>query len=240
MLDASPIPSPEGPTAGRKPEAGPKPEATGFLYPFLEATETDAEALLIDLAGSARMKADTSASLRASVLGATAEARSRAAVAMAAAFASGGHMFTFGNGGSSTDAASVAALFSRPPWGTSLAARCLVEDTAILTALGNDVGFDLVFSRQLIAHARSGDIAVAFSTSGNSRNVLMAFAEARKRGLTTIGFAGYDGGDMGRSGDVEHCLVVPSESVHRVQEVQAALAFALWEGVQAALQLEPR
>ena len=98
---------------------------------------------------------------------------------MAERFDRGGRLFTFGNGGSSTDAASVAALFASPPWGRALPARCLVEDTAVLTALGNDVGFELVFSRQLIAHARDGDITIGLSTSGNSRNLLPAFDEAR-------------------------------------------------------------
>ena len=88
----------------------------------------------------------------------------------------------FGNGGSSTDAASLASLFVQPPWGQSLPARNLVDDSAVLTALGNDVGFDLVFSRQLIAHADADDIAIGLSTSGNSRNLLHAFAEAARRG----------------------------------------------------------
>ena len=145
-----------------------------------------------------------------------------AADAMAEAFDGGGRLFTFGNGGSSTDAASLAALFARPPTGRALPARCLVDDTAVLTALGNDVGFELVFARQLIAHAAPGDMAIGFSTSGSSANVLTAFAQARARGLVTIGLAGYDGGEMGGSPDVQHCLVVQSDSVHRIQETQAA------------------
>ena len=151
---------------------------------------------------------------------------------MAASFAAGGRLFTFGNGGSSTDAASIASLFTRPPWGVALPARCLVEDTAVITALANDIGFDLVFARQLIAHGGAGDVALGLSTSGGSRNVLVAFAEARRRGMTTIGLAGYDGGEMATSPDVEHCFVVRSESVHRIQESQAALGFALWTAVQ--------
>ena len=103
-------------------------------------------------------------------------------------------MFTFGNGGSCTDSTTLAGLFARPPIGTSLPAWSLTADQAIMTALGNDVGFELVFARQLIARAKAGDIAVAMSTSGNSPNLLTALAEARQRGLYTIGFAGYDGG----------------------------------------------
>jgi D-sedoheptulose 7-phosphate isomerase len=140
-------------------------------------------------------------------------------------------LFAFGNGGSATDAASVAALFATPPHGRPLPARNLAEDPAILTALGNDVGFELVFSRQLIAHARPDDIALGLSTSGGSRNVLTAMREARSRGLLTVGMAGYGGGELARSPDVQHCLIVEADSVHRIQETQDALACALWIAV---------
>jgi D-sedoheptulose 7-phosphate isomerase len=208
---------------------------TEFLYPFLEGGATVPETLLHDLATSARSKAAESDHLRRETLDRERDRLESVAGAMADRFAPGGRLFTFGNGGSSTDAASIADLFSAPPSGRPLPARSLVADSAVLTALGNDVGFELVFSRQLIAYAVDGDIAIGLSTSGNSRNLLAAFAEARSRGVLTIGFAGYDGGDMGRSGDVEHCFVVSSESVHRTQEVQGALAFALWSAVQQRL-----
>ena len=210
-------------------------EGTAFLYPFIEGDERDAGSLLVDLGRSAVAKAETSAELRAVTLARTSDAVAAAADAMVEAFGGGGRLFTFGNGGSSTDAASLAALFARPPAGRALPARCLVDDTAVLTALGNDVGFELVFVRQLIAHAAPGDVAVGFSTSGSSGNVLTAFAQARARRLVTIGLAGYDGGEMGASPDVQHCLVVQSDSVHRIQETQAALGFALWEAVQQRL-----
>jgi D-sedoheptulose 7-phosphate isomerase len=211
------------------------PEGTDFLYPFIEGDERDAGPLLLDLARSAAGKHELSLALRTAVMASAGETLAAAADAMAMAFAAGGRLFSFGNGGSATDAASLAALFARPPSGRAHPARCLADDPAVLTALANDVGFDLVFSRQLIAHATAGDIAVGISTSGGSRNVLGAFVEARRRGLVTVGLAGYDGGEMAMSADVEHCLVVPSDSVHRVQEVQASLAFALWEAVQARL-----
>jgi D-sedoheptulose 7-phosphate isomerase len=214
------------------------PEGTDFLYPFIEGDERDADALLADLGRSAVAKAQESARLRSATLTQARADLDAAAVVMATAFAGGGRLFAFGNGGSSTDAASLATLFARPPWGRPLPARGLVEDTAIVTALGNDVGFDLVFSRQLIAHGAAGDIAVGFSTSGSSRNVLTAFAEAGGRGMVTVGLAGYDGGEMAASPDVQHCLVVRSDSVHRVQETQAALSFTLWAAVQAALGVD--
>jgi len=214
------------------------PEGTDFLYPFIEGDERDADALLADLGRSAAAKAEESVRLRSATLTRSRGDLDAAATAIAGAFAGGGRLFTFGNGGSSTDAASLATLFARPPWGRALPARGLVEDTAIVTALGNDVGFELVFSRQLIAHGAAGDIAVGFSTSGSSRNVLTAFAEARGRGMVTVGLAGYDGGEMAASPDVQHCLVVRSDSVHRVQETQAAVGFALWTAVQAALGVD--
>jgi len=207
-------------------------ERTGFLYPFIDADERDSTALLADLAASAEAKAAASRALRTATIEREGDALRATAGAMAERFAAGGRLFTFGNGGSATDALAMAALFSRPPEGVALPARCLVEDQAVLTAVANDVGFDVVFSRQLIAHAEPGDIALGISTSGTSRNVLVAFAEARSRGLLTIGLAGYGGGDMTTSDTVDHCLVVHSDSVHRTQESQAVLAFELWRAVQ--------
>ena len=206
-----------------------------FLYPFLNNEAADVNVLLDDLATSARAKAADSSKLQSDTVDRERTRLEAVAVAMAEHFDQGARLFTFGNGGSSTDATSIAALFSSPPWGSPLPAHALVADSAVLTALGNDVGFDLVFSRQLIAYGAEGDIAVGLSTSGNSRNLLAAFGEARSRRMLTIGLAGYDGGDMGRSDDVQHCLIVASESVHRIQEAQGALAFALWSAVQDRL-----
>ena len=210
-------------------------EASDFLYPFIEGDERDAESLLADLAGSAQGKWAQSAGLREETLTRCRSDLEAAAAAMAERFVAGGQLFTFGNGGSSTDADGVAQLFTKPPWGTPLPARSLAADQAVLTALSNDIGFDVVFSRQLIAHGRRGDIALGISTSGNSENLLMAFAEGRRRGMLTVGLSGYDGGRMGASEDLEHCFVARSDSVHRIQESQSALAHALWAAVQSAL-----
>nr|MDQ3294101.1 phosphoheptose isomerase [Actinomycetota bacterium] len=106
---------------------------------------------------------------------------------------------------------------------------------AVLTALANDVGFELVFSRQLISAAGPGDIALGLSTSGSSANLLRAFAEARRLGVLGVGLAGYDGGSMAAAGTVDHCLVVLSDSVHRIQETQSAVVFELWRRIQARL-----
>lgn len=199
-----------------------------FLYPFLEEAARDASTLLVDLAASASAKAAESSSLAHATLAGQNELIDRTAHAMADRFRAGGRLLCFGNGGSATDAQLVATLFSRPPAGPSLPARALVADPAVITALANDVGFDLVFSRQLIAYGRECDIALGISTSGSSENLLVAFAEARRRGMLTVGLAGYEGGRMAASPHVEHCLVVRSDSVHRIQEVQGVVTFELW------------
>ena len=216
-------------------DQGEPTESTAFLYPFIESEERDAGPLLADLAASARAKAVLSKQLAAATIGATSGAVAVCARAMAERFSAGGVLYTFGNGGSSSDAASVAALYSRPPSGRPLPARCLTEDPAIVTALGNDVGFELIFARQLIAHARKGDMCLALSTSGGSKNLLVAADEARKRGVLVVAMAGYDGGTLARSPSVDHSLVVHSDSVHRIQESQAALAMELWRTVQLEL-----
>ncbi len=210
-------------------------EPTGFLYPFIEAEEQDAGALMTELVRSAQAKMRESASLRAATLERCGDQVERAAVGMAEHFASGGRLFSFGNGGSATDAQGTAELFRHPPHGTPLPALSLVDDQAVLTALSNDVGFELVFSRQLIAHAGPLDMAIGFSTSGDSVNMLRAFEEAARRDVLTVGLCGYEGSGMAVSDAVHHCLVVRSESVHRIQEVQDALTLALWESVQRHL-----
>ncbi|MCX4098095.1 D-sedoheptulose-7-phosphate isomerase [Nocardia sp. alder85J] len=211
---------------------------TSFLYPFLDGGASDTAALLADLARSAQAKAADSAALRRSALTANAALLVTAAAEMSRRFVSGGRLFTFGNGGSSTDATTLATLFARPPAGLPLPAWSLTADQAILTALGNDVGFELVFARQLIARATAGDIAIAMSTSGNSADLTAALREARRRGLYTIGFAGYDGGAFASSPDVDACFVVRSQSVHRIQEAQALLGYQLWSAVQRSTESE--
>jgi D-sedoheptulose 7-phosphate isomerase len=213
-------------------------EATNFLYPFIDGDETDAGALLDDLTRSALAKADESAALRRSTLQDCAPLVASAGAEMARRFAAGGRLFTFGNGGSSTDAATLAGLFAQPPAARPVPAWSLTADQAVLTALGNDVGFDLVFARQLIARACATDVAVAMSTSGNSADLLLGLREAHGRGIYTIGFAGYDGGEFVDNPDVDVCFVVRSQSVHRIQESQALLGYRLWAAVQAEMELE--
>lgn len=210
-------------------------EPTNFLYPFIDSEERDSGSLLVDLAASARGKMAQSRELQLATLGQWAEVIETLGAEMAARFEAGGRLYTFGNGGSATDAEMTAQMFRNPISGRPLPAWPLVDDRAVLTALANDVGFELVFSRQLIAHARRGDMAMGLSTSGNSDNVMRAFSEAKHRGLLTIGLAGYDGGAMAGNDKVDYCLVVRSDSVHRIQEAQDALVFELWSVVQSHL-----
>ncbi len=159
----------------------------------------------------------------------------RAAAVMGAAFANGGKVLAFGNGGSATDAQHLAGelvgrfLKER----RALAAVSLTADSAILTCLGNDYGFDTVFSRQIEALGRRGDVAFGITTSGASQNVTRALATARERGMTTIALTGKDGGETGRVADVH--LNVPSASTPRVQEVHRTILHVLCELIERDL-----
>ncbi|MFC9552240.1 SIS domain-containing protein [Rhodococcus sp. NPDC056960] len=210
-------------------------ESTSFLYPFIDSEETDAQSLLDDLAASARGKATESARLQKESLDEYGDGLVAAGTEMADRFRRGGRLYTFGNGGSSTDAATLATLFSRPARGRPVAAWSLAADQAVVTALGNDVGFDLIFKRQIIAHARDRDVAIALSTSGNSDDLMTALTEAKQRGLLTIGFAGHEGGRMAamaESGELDFCYTVHSQSIHRIQESHAMLGYRLWSVAQ--------
>lgn len=209
---------------------------SSFLYPMLDDRGRDAGPLLADLARSARAKAADSAQARTQALTDLAAALDAAADDMARAFSAGGRLLCFGNGGSATDAAGLAALFVSPGSGRPLPARSLAADPAVLTALANDIGVEVVFARQLLAHGRAGDIALGLSTSGGSVNVLRALAEGRRAGMLTVGLAGYGGGAMRSSADLDHCLAVDGQSVHRTQESQSAVAHALWQRVQTRLE----
>ena len=160
--------------------------------------------------------------------------------AMARAFAAGATLLAFGNGGSTTDAQDLVAELIDPPWPgcRPLPAIALTNDIAVVTPVGNDVGFDNVFARQVIAFGRSGDIAVGISTSGNSTNVLVALEQARKHELLTIAISGYDGGKVARSSAVDFCIVAPSDHIPRIQEAQATAYHALLEVIFEKLRIE--
>jgi D-sedoheptulose 7-phosphate isomerase len=204
--------------------------ALGSLYPFLYAEKTDLDAVLREVRQSTVDKANEIIALRQTVLEKDRALLAECATAMADAFAAGGRLFAFGNGGSCTDAADLAGLFLNPGGGYHpLPAFTLTGDIAVLTALSNDIGFDVVFARPIAAFGRPGDIAVGLSTSGNSANLVRAFDEASRRGLLTIGLSGYDGGKMAELDSIDYLFVVPSASVHRIQEAQTTIYHALWE-----------
>ena len=205
-------------------------DALESLYPFLYSGTGDLTAVLDQVRASTVAKAAEIGELRRTV-GARDGARIEAcAREMAIRFAAGGRLFAFGNGGSATDAAQLATLFLDPGGSTPpLPAFGLANDTSVITALANDVGPGVIFARQLAAFGRRGDIAAGLSTSGNSENLLRAFDEASRRGMLTIGLAGYDGGKMAELDSIDYLFVVPSSSVHRVQEAQTTIYQVLWE-----------
>jgi len=206
------------------------------LYPFLYAGSGDLDAVLEEVRRSTVAKANEIVALRQEVLERDGKRLFACAKAMAACFQAGAKLLTFGNGGSSTDAQDVATTFLHPAgdW-RPLPALSLTGDVAVVTALANDVGFEVVFTRQIAAFGRRGDIALGLSTSGNSDNLVRAFEEASRRGLLTVGFAGYEGGKMAELDTIDHLFVVPSASVHRIQEAQTTLYHVLWELTQSAL-----
>jgi D-sedoheptulose 7-phosphate isomerase len=216
----------EGRTAGPVSDAG----ASSFLYPFLAEQERDVDAVVADVRRSVLAKAEEVATLRERTLAESADAIAAATAALAATFAAGGRVLALGNGGSATDAADLVADLRTPPKPLpSRAALDLADDAAILTALANDVGPELQFSRQVIAYGRPGDLVVAFSTSGSSRNVVEALAEARRRGIATVALVGDDGGRIAADGLADHVVVARSPHIPRIQEAHATVAHLLLE-----------
>jgi len=206
------------------------------LYPFLYSGGGDLPAVLAEVRGSTVAKVAEIIELRRSIAEQDAAALAAAASAAAARFTAGGRLLAFGNGGSATDAQQLATLFLNPGPGTRpLPAFALGNDTAVLTALANDIGVEVVFARQIAAVGTSADIAVGLSTSGNSENLVRGFEEAGRRGMLTIGLAGYEGGKMAELDTIDYLFVAPSASVHRIQEAQTTTYHVFWELTAAAL-----
>src|SRR5919108_4479818 len=211
-----------------------EPGAMESLYPFLYADTGNLSAVLDQVRASTVAKAAEIGELRRSVGARDGARMEECARAAAARFGAGGRLFAFGNGGSATDAQQLVTLFLNPgPTGgreaPALPAFGLANDTSVVTALCNDIGVEVVFARQLAAFGGRNDIAVGMSTSGNSANLLRAFDEASRRGMLTIGLAGYDGGTMAELDSIDYLFVVPSSSVHRIQEAQTTIYQVLWE-----------
>lgn len=207
------------------------------LYPFLHGQRSDPARLDAALLRSIEVKARESRETNALFFAEQGQNLLATARSIAGVYNTGGRLLTMGNGGSSCDAAHVAVEFLHPVTAgrPALAAINLTADAATLSALGNDLGFEHVFVRQIIAQGRLGDGLIGISTSGNSANLLAAFAKAKELGLITIGLCGGDGGRMRSSGTVDHCIVVPATSIHRIQECHVVAYHILWDLVHTLL-----
>jgi D-sedoheptulose 7-phosphate isomerase len=233
--DQAALTDPAGP-AGPGPPPAASPGSVQALYPFLYRGALDETDVFEQARMSALAKTDEILSLRAEVCARHSGLMTTCAAAAAARFAAGGRLLTFGNGGSATDAQQLATLFLCPGGAyRPLPALCLACDVAVLTALSNDVGVEVVFARQIAAFGRPNDIAFGLSTSGNSENLLRAFAEAHRRGLMTVGIAGYDGGKMAELDCLDFLFIASSSSVHRIQEAQTTIYQILWELIVVSL-----
>ena len=215
-------------------EMGDDVGASGFLYPFLGEEKQQTGDIVESVAASIRAKAQEDASLRAQVAKEQSEQIVNAARAIHQRLTQGGKLIVFGNGGSATDANDFAIDCVAPPAGyRPVPAISLSMEPANLTAIANDVGVELIFLRQMIAQARPEDVAIAISTSGGSRNLIMALEEARKRGLLTVALLGYDGGEILRRGLADFPLIVRSDYIPRIQEVQASTYHVIRETLEA-------
>lgn len=204
-------------------------QSLNTLYPFLQGKPktNDKQAILDSIA----KKAADSISVKQQFFAEHSQALFETAQALAKAYANKNRLFTMGNGGSSCDASHLAVEFQHPVTAgrPALPATNLSMDMAMISAVANDVGISHVFARQLSSHANKGDVLAGFSTSGNSKNLMAAFYKAKEMGVITIGFCGGDGGEMQTSGILDYCLCVPSDSIHRVQEVHVAIYHILWD-----------
>src|SRR6476659_5656932 len=212
------------------------------FYPFLHDDTAKSHDLMEQLRFSLMEKARESVEVKTAFFEANKDAILAASLALARAFYNRRKLLVCGNGGSATDAQHIAVEFMHPitVGRKALPAICLTNDMAMVTAVANDVGFDDVFSRQIIALGSTGDVLLGISTSGNSDNLLHAFATARRLKLRTIGFAGGDGGKMAESsatnGLIDFCMTVPTSSIHRIQESHVALYHIMWDLVHTFLQ----
>jgi len=208
---------------------------SGFLYPFLGQEKQQTPDLEAEVAASIQMKVRDDSRLRAQVAQEQAEQISNTAVAIWKRLKRGGKLIIFGNGGSATDANDWALDCVLPPLGyRPVPAVSLALEPANISAIANDVGTEVIFLRQLIAQARPEDIGIGISTSGGSRNIIVALEEARKRNLLTVALLGYDGGEIQRRGLADFPVVVRCDYIPRIQEVQASIYHIIREMLEVA------
>ena len=206
----------------------------GFLYPFLGQEKQETAGIVDDVAASIQMKVHDDTSLRTRLATEQSEQIGATALAIRERLSRGGKLLIFGNGGSATDANDLAMDCVLPPAGyQQIPAISLSMEPANITALANDVGTEVIFLRQLLAQAQPQDVAIGISTSGGSRNIVMALEEARKRKLLTVALLGNDGGEIYRRGLVDHPIIVRSDYIPRIQEVQASAYHVLRETLEA-------
>ena len=204
-----------------------------FLYPFLGQEKQQTSDMMFEVANSIQMKVADDAELRAQVAREEADQISNAALAIFERTRRGGKLIIFGNGGSATDANDWAIDSVFPPSGYQpIPAVSLSLEPANITAIANDIGAEVIFLRQLIAQARPSDVAIGISTSGGSRNIILALEEARRRNMLTIALLGYDGGEIKRRGLADFPLVVRSDYIPRIQEVQASVYHLIREALE--------
>jgi D-sedoheptulose 7-phosphate isomerase len=206
---------------------------SAFLYPFLGTEKQGTTDLLAEVATSITMKVRDDSKLRSQAAREESEQISATALAIHQRLRRGGKLIIFGNGGSATDANDWAIDCVLPPPGyRPVPAVSLALEPANITAVANDIGTDAIFLRQLIAQARPEDVAVAISTSGGSRNIIMALEEARKRNLLTVALLGYDGGEIKRRRLADFPVVVACDYIPRIQEVQASIYHVIRESLE--------
>lgn len=207
-----------------------------LFYPFLfEGGKASIGDVLAQVRHSTLEKCREVIALRRATLEHSGKMIIAAGEAMARAFAEGATLLAFGNGGSTTDVQDIVTEMINPPfpaW-SPLPAIALTNDIAVVTAVGNDVGIENIYARQVIAFGHPGDIALGISTSGNSTNVVVALEQAKKQGMLTVALAGYDGGKTMRSPAVDYCILSPSDHIPRIQEAQATAYHALLEVIHA-------
>jgi D-sedoheptulose 7-phosphate isomerase len=209
---------------------------SSFLYPFLGKGEQSLEFVVEEVQGSMLQKMEEVNGMRAAAAETESRVVSETAIEISERVKRGGKIVAFGNGGSATDANDLVADCVDPRSGMKpVPAVSLSAEPANVTAIANDIGTEAIFARQLIAHARPEDVAVAFSTSGGSKNILSALAEARKRGLLTVAILGYDGGRIVAENLADHAIVVRSDYIPRIQEVQASIYHVLRARIDARM-----
>lgn len=215
----------------------PQDPFSALLYPMLTAQPSMLASTVAELARAPLEKSAESNALRHHLLEAQGDDIIVAARRIAREVFAGGRLLACGNGGSATLAADLVAEAMNPDGDApAVPGLCLTGDVSVVTAVANDVSFDDVFLRQLIALSRPHDVVVLVSTSGNSENLLRAASCAQQRGLLTVGIAGYDGGRLAKEYRLDHCFVVRSSSVHRIQEVQTTLCHLLLHRIQTSLR----